>query len=176
MGYYIEHFGNLLLIWKLHKQKSIYGVSIQSQICLLLATLGRCVWFTDTKLPTMWVAWCELVLALLLHAYILILCYKFKDSLYKEPPLYFRAYFLLTIAVVLSLIFHPGKKSDQYFFTQQMFVSFTMFSEALSLIPQLHHMKQSMAMEGLATSYLIVLGVSRFSRIFFWKSMSSKLL
>ena len=32
-----------------------------------------------------------------------------------------------------------------------------------------------MAVEGLGTGYLLALGVSRFSRIFFWYSMSSKL-
>ena len=133
MGYYIEHIGNLMLIWKLHKQKSIYGVSIQSQICLLFATLGRCIWFTDTKLPSMYFAWIELGLALLLHSYIIFLCYKFKDSLYKEPPIYFKAVVLLTVASVLAILFHPGKKDEKYFLTQQMFVSFSMFAEALSL-------------------------------------------
>lgn len=133
-GYYIEHLGNILLILKLMKQKSIYGVSIQSQICLLVATISRCIWFTDTKLPTMTSAWCELVLAIALHSYILYLCYKFKDALYKEPPIQYRAYVLITIAFILSLCFHPGEKHKTYIFTQQMFVSFTMFTEALSLI------------------------------------------
>ncbi len=29
-GYFIEHLGNAMLIYKLHKQKSIYGVSIEA--------------------------------------------------------------------------------------------------------------------------------------------------
>lgn len=132
MGYFFEHIGNALLILKLHKQKSIYGVSIESQICLLVATIGRCFWFTDTKLPSMTLAWVELILALSMHIYILYLCHKFKDTLYTEPPIYFRAYVLLGIAAVLACIFHPGQKGT-YFFTQQMFVSFSMFAEALSL-------------------------------------------
>lgn len=35
-------------------------------------------------------------------------------------------------------------------------------------------MQQSMAVEGLATGYLMVLGLSRFSRIFFWYQLSTK--
>ena len=167
MGYYVEHIGNLLLIYKLHKQKSIYGVSIESQICLLIATISRCIWFSDTRLPSMSLAWAELIIAVLLHVYIVYLCFKFKDTLYKDPPYYLKSYLLVTIAFLLSLVFHPGQKGV-YFFTQQMFVSFTMFVEALSLVSQLQHMKTSMAVEGINTWYLIAVGVSRFSRIFFW--------
>ena len=29
-GYFLEHVGNLLLIYKIYKKKAIYGVSIQS--------------------------------------------------------------------------------------------------------------------------------------------------
>lgn len=136
MGYFIEHVANLLLIWKLHKQKSIYGVSIQSQICLFAATLGRVMWFTDTKLPDMTLAWVEISTALVLHAYILYLCFKYKDSLYKEPPFQYRASVLISVAALLALFLHPGKPG-RFFVTQQMFVSFNMFTEALSLISQL---------------------------------------
>lgn len=133
----------------------------------MVATIGRCVWFTDTRLPTMNSAYAEITIALALHLYILYLCYRFKDSLYREPPLYERWYVTVAIAALLSCILHPGAKG-KYFVTQQMFVSFTMFTEALSLISQLAHMQTLMAVEGLNTGYLIVLGLSRFSRIFFW--------
>ena len=78
---------------------------------------------------------------------------------------------MLAIAVLMAMIFHPGDKHETYFFTQQMFVSFTMFTEALSLAPQMYHMKTHHSVEGLTTSYLIVLGVSRLSRVYFWYTM-----
>ena len=56
--------------------------------------------------------WFELGLALLLHVYILYLCFKFKDSLYKRPPIYLKAYTLVVVAAVFSLIFYPGKKGN----------------------------------------------------------------
>ena len=57
-----------------------------------------------------------------------------------------------------------------------MFVSFTMFTEALSLVSQLYHMKMSKGLEGLNSKYLLALGISRLSRIYFWYTMSSKLM
>ncbi len=47
-GYFLEDIGCCLLIYKINKQKSIYGISIDSQICLLAATLSRVCFFTDT--------------------------------------------------------------------------------------------------------------------------------
>ena len=58
----------------------------------------------------MYLAWAELIIAVLLHAYIVYLCFKFKDNLYKDPPLAVKSYVLVGIAFVLSLIFHPGSK------------------------------------------------------------------
>ena len=48
---YLAQVANLILIFKIRNQKSVYGVSLDCQICLFLATLARCVWFTDTRLP-----------------------------------------------------------------------------------------------------------------------------
>ena len=54
---------------------------MDSQIALLTATLARCVWFSDTKLPTMWIAIVEICVAVCLHAFIVYQCYKHKDAL-----------------------------------------------------------------------------------------------
>ena len=70
LGYWIAQIGNILLVVKINNQKSVYGISIDSQISLMAATLARCIWFTDTKLPTMWLAWAEIFIAVALHLYI----------------------------------------------------------------------------------------------------------
>ena len=174
IGYFIAQLGNVLLLVKINKQKSVYGVSMDSQITLLIATLSRCIWFSDTKLPTMWIAICEITIAVCLHLYIVYQCYKYKDALQQEMPIFLRYFVLLAIALVLSCFFHPGKKGD-YFFTQQMFVSFTMFCEALSLVSQLYHMRMSKGVDGLNAKYLAALAISRVSRIYFWYTMSNKM-
>ena len=71
----------MLLLFKINKQKSVYGISIDSQIALLLATLARCIWITDTRLSSMWLALSELCLAVCLHSLIVYLCVKHKDML-----------------------------------------------------------------------------------------------
>ena len=48
IGYYIMHAGSVLLLYKINKQRSAYGVSLDSQIALLIAALSRCIWFSDT--------------------------------------------------------------------------------------------------------------------------------
>ena len=47
-GYLVEHIGNCLMIYKLWKQKSMYGISIDTQLCLLAATFARIFWMYDT--------------------------------------------------------------------------------------------------------------------------------
>ena len=133
IGYLLVQAGNVLLLVKINKQKSVYGISIDSQISLLLATIARCLWFTDTRLSTMWLACGEICLAVCLHSLIVYLCIKHKDMLQHEMPIYLRWYSVITVASILSYFMHPGKKGP-YIVTQQMFVSFTMFTEALSLI------------------------------------------
>ena len=150
-------------------------MSIDSQIALLVATLARPIWFADTKLPSMWSACIELCVALCLHLVIVYFCVKHKDALQQEIPFYLRWFAIVTYAAGLSCCFYPGK-AGKYFVTQQMFVSFTMFTEALSLLPQLFHMRMSKGVEGLNSQYLIALGAARFSRIFFWYTMSQKAL
>ena len=89
-------------------------------------------------------------------------------------PVYLKWFSTIAVAAALACIFFPGK-AGTYFFTQQMFVSFTMFTEALSLLSQLYHMRMSRGLEGLNSQYLAALAVSRLSRIYFWYTMSSKL-
>ena len=77
------------------------------------------------------------------------------------------------MSLILATLYHPGKKGD-FFFTLQMFVSFTIFLEALSLAPQLVHLELSKDTEGLNSYYLVCLGLARISRVFFWRAMGGK--
>ena len=43
-GYMFQHLGGALLIYKLMKQKSMYGICIDTQICYLLSLFARCFW------------------------------------------------------------------------------------------------------------------------------------
>jgi hypothetical protein len=134
-GYIFEHIGNGVMIYKLQKQKSMYGISIDTQLCLLVSTLARVLWMFDTQLTKLWISVFEICAAVAMHGYIVFLCYSYKDPIYKGvSALYLKCYVLMGACFVLSMIFHPGNKGE-YFFTYQMFVSFTMFLEAAALVP-----------------------------------------
>ncbi len=108
-----------------------------------------------------------------MHIYIVYMCFNYKDSIYKGVKSFFlKSPFLIGLSFLLSLIFHPGSKGD-FFFTFQMFVSFTIFLEAMALLPQLVHLRQNKDPEGLTASYLYCYGGSRLVRIFFWFAMIS---
>ena len=117
-GYIFEHIGNGVMIYKLLKQKSMYGISIDTQICLLASTLARLIWMNDTQLIKLWVSVFEITAAVILHAYIIYLCYSYKDTIYKGvSKVYLKSPVLLAVCFVLAMIFHPGSKGE-YFVTQ----------------------------------------------------------
>ena len=55
-GYIMEHIGNGIMIYKLRKQKSMYGLSIDTQLCLLASTIARVFWMMDTQLTKLWLS------------------------------------------------------------------------------------------------------------------------
>jgi hypothetical protein len=89
----------------------------------------------DTQLTNLWISKIEICTAVFMHAYIVYLCYSYKDTIYKGvSAIYLKSYVLIGICFLLCTIFHPGNKGE-YFFTQQMLVSLTMFLEAAALVP-----------------------------------------
>ena len=54
-----------------------------------------------------------------------------------------------------------------------MLVSFSIFLEAFSLVPQLVHLRSGKDPEGLTSNYLYCLGGARAVRFFFWLAMYS---
>ena len=141
IGYFVEHIGNGIMIYKLYKQRSMYGISIDTQLCLLISTIARVFWMNDTQLIKLNMAVLEIIMATTMHAYLVYQCFYYKDTIYKGiKEVYLRWPVLLVFCLVLSMIFHPGAKGE-FFFTLQMFVSFTIFTEAVSLVPQLVHLR-----------------------------------
>ena len=59
-----------------------------------------------------------------------------------------RWYVILALSSAFSMVYFPGK-SGEYYVTQQMFVSFTMSTEAFSFISQLMHMNVAREVDGL---------------------------
>ena len=174
IGYCFQHVGTALLIYKLKKQNSMYGICIDTHICYLMALIARCAWQFDTQLMSMWFTVFEVFVALSTQAGLIYTCYQYKDVLYKDIQFFFLRWWSIGIvSLIMATLYHPGKKGE-FFFTLQMFVSFTIFLEALSLAPQLVHLELSKDTEGLNSYYLICLGLARAARVFFWRAMGGK--
>ena len=136
IGYLVQHIGTGLLNYKIQKQRTIYGICIDSQICYGFALLARCFWQFDTQLMSMWLTYFEITVAIAMQLYLLYQCSSYKDIVYRNVQEFqYKWYFVCGACLVLACLFHPGKKSTTFFFTLQMFVSFTMFVEAAALIP-----------------------------------------
>ena len=136
IGYLVQHIGTGLLNFKIQKQRTIYGISIDAQICYAFALLARCFWQFDTQLMSMWLTYFEIMVAITLQLYLLYQCNQYKDIIYRNvQDFQYKWYFVCALCLVMACVFHPGKKNAKFFFTLQMFVSFTMFVEAAALIP-----------------------------------------
>ena len=113
----------------------------------------------------------ELLLAIIALSYVIYLYQKNKERNYYinniKLPEYLKLYVLIPIILILSFFFNPG---DSYF-TDQIFVSFGIFSESVGLLPQLYIIRKSRDSGDLSELYVVFLAVARFLRLFFWIAM-----
>jgi len=163
LGYYIFLASNCVLIYKITKQKSIYGLSVDTQLCFLFSVLSRCCWTLDTRLVETKFAYFELAGALVVSFAICFLCYRYRSTMSTQTTP-FRIYFLVPLALVAGIIIHPG--DDMW--TIQILVAFTMYIEAFGLLPQLWLMRKMHEVETLTSHYLALLIVARACRMIFW--------
>jgi ER lumen protein retaining receptor len=169
-GYFFQMLATSLLIYKIWKQKSIYGLCWDTQLIFLFGSVSRCIWLNETRLKYLPFAHFELysnTLLLLLSVY---LCFRFRYTCIHKAPEYLNWITLTIGCFILSFFFHPGVK-NQYYLSSQMLVSFTMFSESAGLLPQFIIMRKAKEVEGMTGQYLIFLGSARLCRLIFWIQM-----
>lgn len=49
-GYVTQLIATVLLLKEVVKKQSVYGLSMDTQICFLLSTISRAIWTRDTRL------------------------------------------------------------------------------------------------------------------------------
>lgn len=167
LGYCIQLAGSCMLLWKIIQKKSIYGLSSDTQICFVLSTVSRCIWSLETRLVETWLAYMEVslstIIALVLTYYMIHLRHTTTKTAWG--PL--RWYTLTPITFMLAVVFHPGGQ----WISSQILVSFTMYTEALALLPQLYLMRKMIEIEPLTSHYVGLLMISRIVRLMFWASL-----
>jgi len=163
LGYYIFLISNCVLIYKIVNQKSIYGLSTDTQLCFLFSVIARCFWTLDTRLVETKFAYFELFGALVASSAICFLCWRYRGTASNQTTP-FRIYILCPAALIAAIAIHPGDD----LWTIQILVAFTMYIEACGLLPQLWLMRKMHEVETLTSHYLALLIVARACRMIFW--------
>lgn len=164
LGYCVQWAAALLLLYKIHTQKSIYGLSVDTQWAFALANVGRCVWTLETRLVESYFAYFELLGSTLTSFVLAYYCVKYKHTTTLHAPAHFRVPVIGAVALVLAFFFHP---SDSWL-SMQILVAFTMYLEALALVPQLWLMKKMHDIEPITSHYVALLIIARICRMCFW--------
>mmetsp|Transcript_39852 Transcript_39852/g.70070 ORF Transcript_39852/g.70070 Transcript_39852/m.70070 type:complete len:221 (-) Transcript_39852:198-860(-) len=167
LGYYVQFGASCLLGFKIYKHKSIYGLSVDTQVAYFFAVVSRCVWVMETRLIETKLAYLELILSTIAASILVYLCWTYYHTTQKHSVEYLRIYAIAPAALILAFFFHPG---DDWW-SMQILVSFTMFLEAAGLLPQLWLMRKMHEVEPLTSHYVGLLVCARFIRMIFWGKM-----
>jgi hypothetical protein len=170
LGYFFQLIATSLLIFKILKQRSIFGLCWDTQLIFLLGSLSRVFWQSNTRLKHLPLHYVELYLNVILLLGSLYLCYIYRYTSIHKPHNYTRWQVLIPACCFLAFCFHPGSKNE-YYLSGQMLVSFTMFTESAGLIPQLLVMRKAKEIEVMTGRYVLCLGIARFFRLLFWIMM-----
>jgi len=164
LGYYVHFGASCLLLYKITGHKSIYGLSIDTQISYCLAVIVRCVWVMETRLVETYFAYLELILSTIIACALCYLCYKHAHTTSQQSSWLFRVYVTCPASLVLAFFFHPG---DDWW-SMQILVAYTMYQEAMGLLPQLYLMRKMHEVEPLTSHYVGLLVCARMVRMVFW--------
>jgi ER lumen protein retaining receptor len=177
VGYLLQHFATITQCYRIYKKKSTEMVSLETNVFFLIGSLSRIGWIWDSMLKGFILSYIELTLGILslITLIALFLKYKSLDFVYSELkfPIYCKPYVLLPLILTLSYFFHPGKKTANWF-NSQMFVSLSIYSDAIGLIPQLYIISRQKDSGNISSWYIICLTIARFFRLLFWFQMQKK--
>lgn len=174
LGYLLQHLGMILQILKMNKLKSAEAVSVDTLILFLFSTISRVIWTSDTILRDSYLTYLELIIGVSATVYLLYLTFV-KYNYENSPldlinnnliPIFFRWYFILLVSIVASYFIFPGNEGQK--FDLQMLVSFTIFTEAANLIPQIFFLKAKKDSHDISSIYNLLMVISRFFRLIFW--------
>jgi ER lumen protein retaining receptor len=174
IGYILQHLATISQIWKIQQKNNTEMISLETNVLFLIGAFSRLIWMWDSMLKGFFLSYVEIVLALGTLAYFIYLYNKYKMNNYYaheiKTPFYLQLFVLIPVILLLSFFFHPGSKG-KYYLTMQMFVSLSIFAEAIGLLPQLYLIRKSNDTGDLSQLYVVFLGFARLFRLLFWLKM-----
>jgi len=167
-----QHIGTTYQLYIMKKKMdNIQVVSLDTHLIFLFSTISRHLWEKKSYLAGYFITYIELYYSYFIEIYFIYNYLKNCDKPYYEllslkNPLYQRWYFLCIICTILSLFFNVGW--DEKFFNYNIYISMHIFSDSISLIPQIPLLYKKGDIGALSRVYLIFIAISRIIRIFFW--------
>ncbi|GKV17852.1 hypothetical protein SLE2022_098650 [Rubroshorea leprosula] len=158
----VHALGISVLIYKLTKEKTCAGLSLKSQelTAIFLAVRLYCSFVMEYDIHTL------LDTATLGTTLWVIYMIRFKlGSSYMEDKDNFAIYFVVAPCAVLSLLIHP---STGHHIFNRICWAFSVYLEAVSILPQLRVMQNTKIVEPFTAHYVFALGVARFLSCAHW--------
>lgn len=174
VGYMLQHFGMFLQIMKMEKLRSAESVSVDTLILFVFSTISRLIWTSDTILKETYFTYFELFIGFIVVFYTIYLTlvkYNYENTFLdllnnNLIPIYLRWYVILIVSIIMSYFFFPGNEGQK--FDLQMLVSFTIFTEAVNLFPQIIFLRAKKDSHDISDIYNFLMVISRFCRLIFW--------
>lgn len=177
----IQDGGNIYQLYYSQKVKrSNENISLDTHILYLFSTLARLYWTASkySKIKNNPLQYVELIISFSVHLYYIIYLLTFsgesvQSQLFqiKKNRYFEKWYVLAAISGVLAFFIHPGtaRRRNKYFKDGlEMCISFNIFNDCMSLIPQIPMLKRTGDVGVLAKEYVGSLFVSRIIRMIFW--------
>ena len=128
----------------------MYDLAVDTQGSYLLSVISRCVWGMETWLVETYFAYFELLVSSMTALGLCLLRYQLGNTTSKHSVSYLRVYATAPVYMVLAFLFHPGDT----WISMQILVCYTMFQEAMGLLPQLYLMRNMHEVEPLTSHYV----------------------
>ena len=131
-----------------------------------ISTFSKIFFFWFTILRDFTLCWIELILSILLTAYLMHLLIKYRKISFMKENNYWDWRAIIVISLILSIISNFEKDEDFEF--SQMMIRFSIILEAIGLLPQLNFMKMERYVPQFFGYYILTIALSRLARIGFW--------
>ncbi|CAL9161084.1 ER lumen protein-retaining receptor A-like [Musa acuminata AAA Group] len=152
----------LLLLLKIYATKSCSGISLRTQELYALVFLTR---YLDLFTYVVSVYNTLMKIVFISSSIAIVWCMTFHPVVrrtYDKEQDTFRHYLLVGVSLVLALLFH------ERFTIREVFWVFSIFLEAVAILPQLILLQRSRNVDNLTSQYVLFLGAYRAFYILNW--------
>lgn len=165
LGEAIEGFGIVILIYKLLRSKTFPGISLRAQVLTALYLFMKLPgYYAMVQFELTFLDLCALMLSTLV---IIIIWRKHNSTTVKELD-NFPIIYLVVGAAVLAFLIHP--EFEDFGIIAYLW-AFSVYLKVVSVLPQLHLMRNEKMVQPITAHYVFAVGVGRFFCFAYWVAM-----